>query len=176
MRGRGRLDFGERDARFDNHDLADRIDLLDAAQPLGGEHDFSGLRHGTAHQSRQTALHRDRLAVRAENSQRVGDLRGRQLHHAVRRSQTPCRHDPGGLGRGRRSRLLARTGRLAAALETLGVRPGDRIAVLLPNGPRFVEAWWAAVRRGVIVMPPEIGFMLNDDGVGCIIGHSERHP
>jgi acyl-CoA synthetase (AMP-forming)/AMP-acid ligase II len=49
--------------------------------------------------------------------------------------------------------LLDRSGRLAAGLVALGLRPGDRVALLLPNGIRFIEAWWAAVRAGGVALP-----------------------
>ncbi len=69
--------------------------------------------------------------------------------------------------------LLDRTARLAAAFTALGVRRGDRVALLLPNGIRFIEAWWAAVRAGGVAMPinprasaVEVRAMLDDAGGG----------
>jgi acyl-CoA synthetase (AMP-forming)/AMP-acid ligase II len=49
--------------------------------------------------------------------------------------------------------LLERTGRLAAVLHGLGVRQGDRVALMLPTGAGFVEAWWGVVRSGATVVP-----------------------
>jgi fatty-acyl-CoA synthase len=49
--------------------------------------------------------------------------------------------------------LLERTGRLAAALHSLGVRQGDSVALMLPTSASFVEAWWGVVRSGAIVVP-----------------------
>ncbi len=53
--------------------------------------------------------------------------------------------------------------RFAAALYGLGVRKGDRVAVMLPNLPQFVIAFTAALKLGAIVVntnplytPPEI--------------------
>lgn len=43
--------------------------------------------------------------------------------------------------------------RLAAALQGLGVRKGDRVAVHLPNCPQFPIATYAAFRVGGIVVP-----------------------
>lgn len=43
--------------------------------------------------------------------------------------------------------------RLANSLTTLGVEPGDRVAVMLPNGPDFIAAYYATLRLGGIVVP-----------------------
>jgi long-chain acyl-CoA synthetase len=42
---------------------------------------------------------------------------------------------------------------LAAALTTLGVKRGDRVALLLPNCPQFLIAQFAAWRLGAVVLP-----------------------
>ncbi|MEX0691639.1 MAG: AMP-binding protein [Gemmatimonadales bacterium] len=42
---------------------------------------------------------------------------------------------------------------LAAALADLGVRPGDRIAVDLPNSPEWVLSLLAAARLGAVLVP-----------------------
>jgi acyl-CoA synthetase (AMP-forming)/AMP-acid ligase II len=49
--------------------------------------------------------------------------------------------------------LLERTGRLAAVLHSLGVGEGDAVALMLPTGMGFVEAWWGVVRSGAVVVP-----------------------
>jgi long-chain acyl-CoA synthetase len=38
-------------------------------------------------------------------------------------------------------------------LRGLGVEPGDRVALRLPNGPAFVAAWLGGLRLGAIVVP-----------------------
>jgi long-chain acyl-CoA synthetase len=43
--------------------------------------------------------------------------------------------------------------RFAASLQRLGVRPGDRVALFLPNCPQFVVAFLAAARAGAIAVP-----------------------
>jgi fatty-acyl-CoA synthase len=48
--------------------------------------------------------------------------------------------------------LADRAAHLAAGLYAIGVRPGDRIAVLLPNGVRPVEMLFAAGRLGAITV------------------------
>ena len=41
----------------------------------------------------------------------------------------------------------------ACAFETLGIRRGDRIALLLPNCPQFLIAQFGAWKLGAIVAP-----------------------
>ncbi len=53
--------------------------------------------------------------------------------------------------------------RSAAALHALGVRAGDRVSLLLPNGIAFVVAWFAAARLGAIAAP------LNTEWRGAIL-------
>lgn len=49
---------------------------------------------------------------------------------------------------------LARDARRAAALlRAHGVRPGDRVALKLPNGAAYVAAYLGALRAGAIVVP-----------------------
>ena len=43
--------------------------------------------------------------------------------------------------------------RLAAGLQELGVQPGDRVALLLPNSPQFVIAYYAILKAGAVVAP-----------------------
>jgi long-chain acyl-CoA synthetase len=57
----------------------------------------------------------------------------------------------------------------ASALQRAGVRPGDRVALLLGNRPAFVEALYAAARAGAVVVPvhtgltaPEVAHELTD--------------
>jgi len=62
--------------------------------------------------------------------------------------------------------------RFAAALQELGVRRGDRVALLMPNCPQFVIAFYGTLRAGGIVVPcnflytgPELERQCNDAGV-----------
>jgi len=43
--------------------------------------------------------------------------------------------------------------RVAGVLRTRGVEPGDRVALVLPNAPSFVVAYFGALRAGAIVVP-----------------------
>jgi len=62
-----------------------------------------------------------------------------------------------------------RTSRLAGALLNAGLAKGDRIALLFHNSSYFVEAYFAAVKIGLVVTPvnfrfsgAEIVYVLND--------------
>src|SRR6267378_8416261 len=49
--------------------------------------------------------------------------------------------------------LHDRVRRLAAALTQAGFLPGDRLALLLPNGPDYIELVYACSMLGVIAVP-----------------------
>jgi long-chain acyl-CoA synthetase len=49
--------------------------------------------------------------------------------------------------------LLDRVERLAHGLAARGIGPGDAIALLLPNGPAFVTAFFAITGLGAVVVP-----------------------
>ncbi len=79
--------------------------------------------------------------------------------------------------------LLDGTYRFAAALQKFGVKPGDRVAVHLPNCPQFVIAYYATLLVGGIVVPcnpqyvgREIEHQLNDSGTETIITLSLTYP
>lgn len=66
--------------------------------------------------------------------------------------------------------------RFATALYQLGVRKGDRVALMLPNSPQFVIAFFAAARLGAIVVnnnptytSRELKHQLVDSGAETII-------
>ena len=42
--------------------------------------------------------------------------------------------------------------RAAAGLKAFGVRPGDRVALVMPNCPQHMVAFWAALKLGAIVV------------------------
>lgn len=74
-------------------------------------------------------------------------------------------------------RELARlVGRFAAALSHLGVKKGDRVALLLPNCPQYVIAFYGVLKAGAIVVPTnplyterELSYRLNDSGAQTIV-------
>ncbi|MGU3536521.1 AMP-binding protein [Methylobacterium sp. A54F] len=73
-------------------------------------------------------------------------------------------------------RLRSEADRLAAALHAQGIRPGDRVAVLLPQSAAVVVAHAAAYKLGAIALPlaglfgPEaLAYRLADAGARAIV-------
>src|SRR5882762_8876789 len=67
------------------------------------------------------------------------------------------------------SQLASRTASIAAGLASMGVREGDRIAIYLPNGVDWIEACFAGLRAGAVIVPisydaaeAEIAYRLSD--------------
>lgn len=67
--------------------------------------------------------------------------------------------------------LAARVNRFANGLLALGVRPGDRFAVMLPNHPDYVVAFLAMARIGVCQVP--INVNLKGASLQYLIDHSD---
>lgn len=72
--------------------------------------------------------------------------------------------------------LQSQVEKLAAALEGLGVKKGDRVAIHLPNCPQFPIAFYAALSLGAIAVPcnpmyvaRELTHQLNDSETETII-------
>ena len=68
---------------------------------------------------------------------------------------------------------------LAAALARVGFRPGDRLALLLPNGPEYIQLVYACSWLGIIVVPintrlsaAEIDHVLADACPRGLVRHS----
>ncbi|MEA2460646.1 MAG: long-chain acyl-CoA synthetase [Actinomycetota bacterium] len=66
---------------------------------------------------------------------------------------------------------LDRTKRFAAGLQELGVEPGDRVVVLLPNCPEVSISYWASWRIGAAVTP--VIFLLPPPEIRRILENSE---
>ncbi len=80
-------------------------------------------------------------------------------------------------------RLLDLTYRFAAALQQLGVKKGDRVAIHLANCPQFLIAYYATLMVGGVVVPcnpqyvaREMKHQLNDSGAETIITLSLMYP
>jgi acyl-CoA synthetase (AMP-forming)/AMP-acid ligase II len=76
--------------------------------------------------------------------------------------------------------LDAQADRAGQVLTGLGLAKGDRVAVLLPNGHQFVEAFYGAARAGLMVVPlnwrlvaDELAFMLRDSGATVLVSDAE---
>ena len=79
--------------------------------------------------------------------------------------------------------LLRRVDRLSAGLAARGVQRGDRVGVLFPNGPHFLEAWWAVAQMGAVVVPlstralaHDFAYVLNDAQATAILADAEFLP
>ncbi|MBC7227187.1 MAG: long-chain fatty acid--CoA ligase [Thermoflexales bacterium] len=66
--------------------------------------------------------------------------------------------------------------RFAAGLRGLGVRKGDRVALLLPNLPQFIIAYYGILKVGAVVVPlnplyteRELTFHLTDSGAETLV-------
>jgi long-chain acyl-CoA synthetase len=66
--------------------------------------------------------------------------------------------------------------RVAERLADAGVRPGDRVALMLPNVPELVAAYYGALRAGAIAVPldvdlerDELRYALADSGASVLI-------
>lgn len=67
--------------------------------------------------------------------------------------------------------LHARTNAMANGLLELGVKPGDRIAVLMYNSPEFIMAWTAAGK--LAVTPVALNYRFKSDELAYIVNDSE---
>jgi long-chain acyl-CoA synthetase len=83
------------------------------------------------------------------------------------------RHETTALTYARLDDLSART---AALLQARGVRPGDRVAVIMPNVLHFPVAYYGILRAGAVVVPMnpllkarEIAFTLRDSGARTVL-------
>jgi acyl-CoA synthetase (AMP-forming)/AMP-acid ligase II len=77
--------------------------------------------------------------------------------------------------------LAGRTASISANLTKAGLRAGDKIALYLPNGVDWIEACFAALRAGAVVVPisydaadGEISYRLADAGCGFVVTTAAR--
>lgn len=73
--------------------------------------------------------------------------------------------------------------RFALALQYIGVKKGDRVAIHLPNCPQFVIATYGALEAGAIVVPcssaykeMELKYQVEDSGASVLITHEKLLP
>jgi long-chain acyl-CoA synthetase len=66
--------------------------------------------------------------------------------------------------------------RYGAALAALGVAPGDRVAIMIPNVPDFPRAYYGILAAGGVVVPvhalltaEEVAYVLRDSGAKLLI-------
>ncbi len=66
--------------------------------------------------------------------------------------------------------------RFANALQHIGIKKGDRVAILLLNCPQYIIAFYSLLKIGAIITPispayvsPEVKYQLEDSGASAII-------
>ena len=76
----------------------------------------------------------------------------------------------------------AAAAKLARQLIVDGVKPGERVAIVMRNLPEWPVAFWGAVLAGAIATPlnawwtgPELEFGLRDSGASILIVDNERY-
>ena len=74
------------------------------------------------------------------------------------------------------AQLREAAARMSALLASLGVEPGDRVGLMLPNVPAFPIAFYGALAAGAIVVPMnpllksrEVSYYLSDSGARAIV-------
>ena len=72
--------------------------------------------------------------------------------------------------------LDEQAGRVAGGLQSLGIQPGDRVAIMLPNIPEFVFTFFRIQKLAAVAVPfnttykgREISFILQDSGARAIL-------
>jgi|SRR5579864_423702 len=78
------------------------------------------------------------------------------------------------------SQMADRVARLAGALRTAGVGPGDRVAFLSLNCHRLLEAYYGVLEAGAVLLPlnvrlasQELAYILNDAGARMLFVQHE---
>jgi long-chain acyl-CoA synthetase len=73
-----------------------------------------------------------------------------------------------------------RVGEIAGGLQALGVDQGDVVAIILPNCPEYLEAWWGVLWAGAVFNPVNPAFtgreaaqILADSGASVVICRPE---
>lgn len=79
--------------------------------------------------------------------------------------------------------LHAQVNRAAAGFQALGLQPGDRVALMMPNFPQFVVAYFGALRAGAIVTatspiytPREATRQWSDAGAKILVIYDKLLP
>ncbi|MEV4414386.1 long-chain fatty acid--CoA ligase [Catellatospora sp. NPDC049609] len=74
------------------------------------------------------------------------------------------------------AQLDAASARVAGLLRERGVRPGDRVGLMLPNVPQFAAAYYGILRAGAVVVPMnvllksrEVAFYLSDSQATVVL-------
>lgn len=81
------------------------------------------------------------------------------------------------------ARLDEESDRVAAALQSRGVSPGDRVAIMMHNIPAFVTAYFGILRTGAVAVPlnvlltsAEVGRILRDCDAELVLSAEAFEP
>ncbi|MDI6813384.1 MAG: long-chain fatty acid--CoA ligase [Desulfitobacteriaceae bacterium] len=81
------------------------------------------------------------------------------------------------------AKLWQEVNQFASALASLGVKKGDRVALMMPNCPQAVIAYFGALLIGAVVVQNnplyverELEFQLQDSGAETIVALDALHP
>lgn len=79
--------------------------------------------------------------------------------------------------------LLAQVNRAGNALRALGVRPEERVFLLMLDTPELAYLFWGAIRIGAVAVPtntalrsPDYAYMLRDSRAGVLVVSAELLP
>jgi long-chain acyl-CoA synthetase len=79
--------------------------------------------------------------------------------------------------------VAVNTGRVANGLRKLGLRKGDRVAIMLPNIPEFIYSFFGIQRIGAVAVPfntmykgGEVSHILRDSGARAVIALANFAP
>jgi benzoate-CoA ligase family protein len=76
--------------------------------------------------------------------------------------------------------LAERVNRAGNALLVLGLKPGDRLLMVVKDCPAFFYLFWGAIKAGIVPVPPntllrapDYAYMIEDSGCGLVVYSSE---
>src|SRR5690348_6396320 len=76
--------------------------------------------------------------------------------------------------------LAERVNRAGNALLAQGLRPGDRLMMVVKDCPAFFYLFWGAIKAGIVPVPPntllraaDYAYMFEDSGCGLVVYSSE---
>ncbi len=67
--------------------------------------------------------------------------------------------------------LYKKSASVAAALKEFGVKKDDKVALMLPNAPEFLYAWFGCALAGAMMVP--LNTALKGEGLKYIVSHSD---
>jgi acyl-CoA synthetase (AMP-forming)/AMP-acid ligase II len=81
------------------------------------------------------------------------------------------------------SKPADQTAAVVAALVELGVRPGDRVLIMLPDGPGFAEAFAGTIAHGAVPLPVnpllpahDIVAVADEAGAQLVLASADQVP